>query len=89
MQLRSVLLLAALLPAACATDHSPQALCRRQAERDPQIQALESSSAHSARLARENAGELAYLRREGTYRCLQDRGVVPQGGVEPVVPPTP
>lgn len=89
MQLGPLLLLAALLPAACTVDNSPQAICRRQAERDPQIQSLEFDSAHSMRLAREDAGQLAYLRRQDAFRCLQDRGVIPQGGVEPVAPPTP
>ncbi len=89
MQLAAFLLPAALLLGACATDNSPTAVCRRQAEQDPKVKALEFSSAHSMALAETDAGELAFLRREDTLRCLQDKGVISEGGVEPVRPPMP
>jgi len=89
MQLGAFVLLAALLPAACASDNSPEAVCRRQAEQDPKVQELQFMSAHSMALAETNKGELTFLIREGTLRCLQDKGLVPTGGVEPVEPPMP
>lgn len=84
-----LLLLLALLPVACATDNSPQAVCRRQAEQDPKIQELEFMSAHSMALEETYKGQLTFLIREGTLRCLQDKGLLPSGGVEPIEPPTP
>ncbi|MGH7077627.1 MAG: hypothetical protein ACREFU_05965 [Acetobacteraceae bacterium] len=87
--LRVLVLLVALVPAACATDHSPEAFCRRQAENDPKIQSLEFSSGRNTSFAETHAGELVYLRRQDTLRCLQARGLVPGGGVEPVQPPIP
>lgn len=87
--LRLLILFLALVPAACATDHSPEAACRRQAEKDPKIQSLEFSSGRNTSFAETHAGELTYLRRQDTLRCLQSRGLIPEGGVEPVQPPIP
>lgn len=84
-----LVLAAALLPGGCATDHSPEAVCRRQAEQDPQIQQLEFMSAHSMALAKTNAGKLDFLRQQDVLQCLQAKGVIPQGGVEPVEKPIP
>ena len=89
MQIRSLLLLLALLLAACATDNSPQAECRRQANNDPEVKALFVDSLRNQSYAATHAGELAYLRRQATLRCLQDRGLASPGGVEPVRPAIP
>lgn len=89
MQLRPLFLLLALLPVACAMDNSPAAVCRRQAEKDLKIRSLEFGSFRNQSFAETYAGELAYLHRQDVLRCLQARGLAPQGGVEPVRTPIP
>ncbi|HUC16942.1 MAG TPA: hypothetical protein VMA37_04545 [Acetobacteraceae bacterium] len=90
MTLRVLVLLAALLPAACApSDNSPEAVCRHQAYDDPQVRALriQMMRSYSANLG--SQGQLKYLLRQATLRCLQDKGVAVPGGVEPVQPANP
>jgi len=87
MTLRVLVLLAALLPAACASsNNSPEAVCRRQAYDDPQVRALrvQMMRSYSANLG--SQGQLQYLLRQATLRCLQDKGLAVPGGVEPVKP---
>ncbi|HWA79113.1 MAG TPA: hypothetical protein VG848_02270 [Acetobacteraceae bacterium] len=90
MKLRVLALLAVLLPAACApSDDSPQAVCRRQAYDDPQVRALRVQMMQSSSANLGSRGQLQYLLRQATLRCLQDKGLAVPGGVEPVQPANP
>ena len=89
MKLRVFSLLATVLLAACATDDTPEAVCRRQADRDPAVHALAVQMLQNPAVAQTYAGELQYMRRQATLRCLQDKGLAVPGGVEPVRPPIP
>ncbi len=91
MKLRVLaLLVALLLPAACASsDNSPEALCRQQAYSDPQVRALRIQMMQSSSANLGSQGQLQYLLRQATLRCLQDKGLAVPGGVEPVQPANP
>jgi hypothetical protein len=73
--------------AACATDNSPRAQCERQADEDPTVQSIyRGDQGDYTRLgpARSN---LMWAKRQATIKCLQAKGIIPPGGVEPVRPP--
>jgi outer membrane biogenesis lipoprotein LolB len=90
MTLRVLVSLAVLLLAACTTTgNSPQAACRSQANYDPQVRALRTSMVQNPSVALGSSGQLEYLIRQATIRCLQDKGLAVPGGVEPVMPQEP
>ena len=90
MKLRVLAPFAAVLLAACATtDNSPQAVCRRQAYNDPQVNALRIRMMQSPSVNLGSNGQLQYLLQQATLRCLQDKGLAVPGGVEPVIPTDP
>jgi len=71
-----------LLLAACGGPDTPEAACARQANDDPEVHRLVMLSGGTPYLQQKYEGELAYLRREATLRCLRSRGLAPPGGVE-------
>jgi hypothetical protein len=80
----SVLLLAL---SACTADDSPQVQCERQADQDPTVLSIyRGDQGDYTRLgpARSN---LLWAKRQATIKCLQAKGLLPPGGVEPVRPP--
>jgi hypothetical protein len=78
---------ALLLIASCSADNTPLAQCERQAEQDPTVLSIyRGDQGDYTRLgpARSN---LMFAKREATITCLQAKGILPPGGVEPVRPP--
>ncbi len=76
-----------LLMASCSADNTPQAQCERQADRDPTVLSIyrgDQGDYTQVGLARSN---LLFAKRLATIACLQAKGVLPPGGVEPVRPP--
>jgi hypothetical protein len=76
-----------LLMASCAADNTPQAQCARQADQDPTVLSIyrgDQGDYTQVGLARSN---LLFAKRQATIACLQAKGVLPPGGVEPVRPP--
>ena len=69
MKPRVLSLLATLLLAACATNDSPEAVCRRQADRDPAVHALAVQMLQNSYVSQTYAGQLQYMRRPATLRC--------------------
>ena len=82
--LAPALILALLLPAACArTPASPEAAaCERQADADPAVRDLLLKSAGSEHFQIEHAQDLKDARARATLICLRRRGLAPPGGVE-------
>ena len=78
---------ALLLLAHCSADNTPQAQCERQADQDPTVKSIyRGDQGDYTRLgpARSN---LMFAKRQATIACLQAKGILPPGGVEPVRPP--
>jgi hypothetical protein len=68
-------------------DNSPQAQCERQANEDPTVQAIyrgEQGDYTQIGPARSN---LLWTKRQATLKCMQQKGLAPPGGVEPIRPP--
>lgn len=86
MTARLALLLFVL--AACGpTGGTPEADCARQAERDPTVQSIyrgEQGDYTQIGVARSN---LMWAKRQAIQKCMQQKGLAPKGGVEPIRPP--
>ncbi|MBV9782242.1 MAG: hypothetical protein JO264_00330, partial [Acidisphaera sp.] len=80
-------LLALLLGACGGGGGDPmQARCNGQVDRDPEVRRLRMLAAGSPYLLAENQKELTFAVRQARLKCLQDQGLAPPGGVEPVKP---
>jgi hypothetical protein len=77
-----------LLVAACGpTGDSPEAQCERQADQDPTVQSIyrgDQGDYTQIGIARAN---LRWAKQEATQKCLQQKGLLPKGGVQAVRPP--
>jgi hypothetical protein len=76
-----------LLMVSCSADDTPQAQCERQADQDPTVLSIyrgDQGDYTQVGLARSN---LLFAKRQATIACLQAKGILPPGGVEPVRPP--
>ena len=86
-------LVALLLPlalGACSlgpTDNSPQAQCERQADNDPTVQAVYAGNyGDYTQQGTVGRSTLLWAKRQATQKCLQEKGIGPPGGVEPIRP---
>jgi hypothetical protein len=73
--------------ACCDRGNSPQAECQRQAEQDPTVQSIyrgDQGDYTSVGVARSN---LLWAKRMAMQKCMQEKGLAPPGGVEPIKPP--
>lgn len=86
MPFRAFALCSALLLGACATDGSPQAVCKRKASNDPQVRELSRQAMIQPLLAPNYYPQIEFYRRQANLRCLQEKGLATPGGVEPVMP---
>jgi len=78
----------ALALAACSgPDSSAEAQCRRQASQDPAVQTVYSrSDGYYTYSPTTQYSDLQESQRQAVLRCMRARGLVPPGGVQPVVP---
>ncbi len=85
--MRFVLLLPLFL-AACSLpqDDSPQAQCERQANNDPAVRELYNSNANAQLWTQwpPDKAALDVARRQAVLKCMQQKGLAPPGGVQPV-----
>ncbi|MBV8915760.1 MAG: hypothetical protein JOZ05_22325 [Acetobacteraceae bacterium] len=73
--------------AACVTGDSPQAQCERQADQDPTVRSIYRGDQGDYTQLGPARSNLLWAKRQATIKCLQAKGVLPPGGVEPVRPP--
>jgi len=79
------------LLAACAgpPDATPQGICARKAEDDPQVKQLIMLSGTNTNLQRDLRQEMQDARRQATRRCLESMGIETRGGVQSQPPAIP
>jgi hypothetical protein len=65
---------------------SPQAECEWQANSDPKVESLSLQEFNRNTQSPDLRPDIAVAKHEATVRCLQARGLVPPGGVQPVRP---
>ena len=81
--MKYLVLMALLLPAACAGNKPPEvAACERQADDDATVRDLLLKSAGSEHFQIEHAQDLKDAKARATQACLRRRGLAPPGGVE-------
>ncbi len=80
-----------VLLAACAgpADNSPQGVCARKAEDDPQVKQLIMLSGTNATLQRDLRQDMQDARKQATRRCLETMGIETRGGVQSQPPALP
>jgi hypothetical protein len=76
-----------LLMASCSADNTPQAQCERQADKDPTVQSIYAGYQGDYTQLGPARSNLMFAKRQATIACLQAKGILPPGGVEPVRPP--
>jgi len=83
--MRFVLLLPLLL-AACSLPegNSPQTQCERQADDDPAVREIYSRTNGAYTQPWVERDQLLMARRQAVLRCMQQKGLAPSGGVQPV-----
>jgi len=80
-------LLGIVLAACGSADNGPQAQCERQADQDPTVRSIyrgDQGDYTRVGVARSN---LLWAKRMATLTCMQEKGLAPPGGVEPIRPP--
>jgi hypothetical protein len=90
-RVRAALRLGALLAlAACAGEppNGPTAVCKQEAENDPNVVALRDRGLGNPQTAFQLRPDLEFARKEAVNACLRRKGLLPPGGVEPVRPST-
>ena len=85
MRRRLVPLVLLVLTACGSADNSPQAQCERQANDDPTV--VEINTTSNGIYTPQVRSRLAIAKREAMLKCLRLKGLAPPGGVEPVNPP--
>jgi hypothetical protein len=89
--MRRLVCLVPLLLGACtagASDNTPQAQCERQADQDPTVVAIYRGVQGDYTQLGPARSNLLWAKRQATLKCLQQMGLAPPGGVEPIRPPT-
>ncbi len=82
-----LILVLPLALAACAAGNSPQAECERQADQDPTVRSIYRGDQGDYTQLGPARSNLMWAKRQATIKCLQAKGILPPGGVEPVRPP--
>ena len=74
--------------AACSgAGGSPQAQCERDASQDPAVRTIyQRSDGYYTYGETKQRADLQEAKRQAVLRCLRAKGLVPPGGVQPVVP---
>jgi hypothetical protein len=70
-----------------STDNSPQAQCERQADQDPTVQSIYRGDQGDYTREGPARSNLMWAKRMAIQKCLQEKGLLPPAGVEPVRPP--
>jgi hypothetical protein len=83
----SVLLLGCVLAACATAGDSPQAQCERQADQDPIVQSIYGGHEGDYTQVGQARSNLLWAKRMATQKCMQQKGLLPPGGVEGVRPP--
>jgi hypothetical protein len=83
---RPVLALAAMLLAACTEGNTPQAECERQAMNDPDVLQIYTRTDGNYTFEGVQHTQLRDYKRQAVLRCMRAKGLVPPGGVQPVIP---
>jgi hypothetical protein len=73
--------------AACSPGNSPHAQCERQADQDPTVLSIYRGDQGDYTQLGPARSNLMWAKRQATIKCLQAKGILPSGGVEPVRPP--
>jgi hypothetical protein len=76
-----------LLMVSCSADDTPQAQCVRQADQDPTVRSIYRGDQGDYTRIGPARSNLMFAKRQATIACLQAKGILPPGGVEPVRPP--
>jgi hypothetical protein len=84
---RGWLVLALLLTACAAKDNSPQAQCERQADQDPIVRSIYRGDQGDYTQLGQARSNLMWAKRDATVKCMQQKGLAPPGGVQPIRPP--
>ena len=86
--MRLVLLLPLALLACGPTGNSPEAECTRQAEQDPTVRSIyRDDQGYYTQQTGEARANLQWAKQQAFRKCMQAKGLLPAGGVEPVRPP--
>ncbi len=80
-------LLGIVLAACASAGDSPQAQCERQADQDPAVQSIYRGDQGDYTQPGPARSNLLWAKRSAMQKCLQQKGLAPPGGVEPVRPP--
>jgi hypothetical protein len=73
--------------ASCSADNTSQAQCERQADQDPMVLSIYRGDQGDYTQIGPARSNLMFAKRQATIKCLQAKGILPPGGVEPVRPP--
>ena len=87
MKRRLVPLLGIVLAACGTADNSPQAQCERQADQDPTVRSIYRGDQGDYTQLGPARSNLMEAKRQATLKCMQQKGLAPPGGVEPIRPP--
>ena len=88
MTVRLALLLPLALFACGPTGNSPEADCTRQADRDPTVLSIYRGDQGDYTQLGPARSNLMWAKRQAYMTCMQQKGLVPPVGVEPIRPPT-
>ncbi len=87
MTVKAVIIMALALASCSGQDSSAQAQCERQASQDPAVHTVYSrSSGYYTFSPTPQYSDLQEARRQAVIRCMRAKGLLPPGGVQPVVP---
>ena len=81
------LVIALLLTACAAKDNSPLAQCEREADQDPTVRSIYRGDQGDYTQLGPARSNLMWAKRQATLKCMQQKGLAPPGGVEPIRPP--
>jgi hypothetical protein len=84
---KAIVMLALALAACSGPENRAEAQCRREAARDPAVQTVYSrSDGYYTYAPTVQNSDLEEAKRQATLRCMRAKGLLPPGGVQPVVP---
>jgi hypothetical protein len=84
---RFIPVLGIVLAACGSADNSPKAQCERQALQDPTVQSIYRGDQGNYTDVTPARANLLWAKRMATLKCMQEKGLAPPGGVEPIRPP--
>ena len=81
----SILVIGLGLAACGPTGNTPEAQCQRQAEDDPAVVEIYTRTNGAYTQPWEERDQLIRAKKTAFIRCMRAKGLLPPGGVEPVV----